>query len=243
MLDKIICADALETLKQISDNYIDLVITDIPYKIKVSHSAGAFGVKKKMHYKKELEPLSDGISNNILIELCRVMKKINIYIFCSKAQIPQMLGFFLPKKCNWQIITWHKSNPIPACGNSYMPDTEYCLFFREKGVFVAGTPETKATYYITPTNKQDKEKYGHPTPKPSHIIKNFIINSSKEGDIILDPYIGSGTTAECAKLLNRHFIGIDINEKYCKIANERIKNVSGDVNYSHKNMQLNLFKT
>lgn len=221
--DLIIQGDALQTLKTIPNNYVDLVVTDIPYKIKVSHSAGAFGVKKKMHYKKELEAISDGISNDVLVELCRVMKKINIYIFCSKEQIPQMLNFFLPKKCNWQILTWHKTNPIPACGNSYMPDTEYCLFFREKGVFVGGSPKTKATYYTTPTNKRDKLKYKHPTIKPLHIIKNFIINSSTEGDIVLDPYIGSGTTAVAAKELKRHYIGIEKEEKYCKIANERLK--------------------
>lgn len=221
--DLIIKGDALHTLKSIPDNCIDLVVTDIPYKIKVSHSAGAFGVKKKMHYKNELESLSEGISDDVLVELCRVMKKINIYIFCSKAQIPQMLDFFLSKNCNWQIITWHKTNAIPACGNSYMPDTEYCLFFREKGVFVGGSPKTKATYYITPTNKGDKLKYKHPTIKPLHIIKNFIINSSTEGDIVLDPYIGSGTTAVAAKELKRHYIGIEKEEKYCKIANERLK--------------------
>ena len=223
MIDTIICGDALETLKTLPDNYVDLVVTDIPYKIKVSQSAGAFGVKKRMHYKKELEAISDGIPNDVLVELCRVMKKINIYIFCSKEQIPQMLNFFLPKKCNWQILTWHKTNPIPACGNSYMPDTEYCLFFREKGVWVGGSPLTKATYYITPSNKEDKQKYRHPTPKPLQIIKNLIINSSKEGDIVLDPYVGSGTTAAAAKKLNRHYIGIDKEEKYCKTAKERLK--------------------
>ena len=223
MIDTIIHGDALETLKSMPDNYVDLVVTDIPYKINVSQSAGAFGIKKRMHYKKELETLSNGISDDVLHELCRVMKKINIYIFCSKAQIPQMLNFFLPRKCNWQIISWHKTNPIPSCGNSYMPDTEFCLFFRGKGVFVAGTPKTKATYYITPTNREDKQKYGHPTPKPIHIIKNFIINSSKEDDIVLDPYVGSGTTAVAAKELKRHFIGIDKEEKYCNIAIERLK--------------------
>lgn len=223
MLDTIIHGNALETLKSLPDNYIDLVVTDIPYKIQVKQSAGAFGVKKRMYYKKDLEALSEGVSDDILVELCRVMKKINIYIFCSKEQIPQMLNFFLPKKCNWQILTWHKTNPIPSCGNSYMPDTEYCLFFREKGVWVGGSPSTKATYYITPTNKEDKQKYGHPTPKPLHIIKNLIINSSNEGDIVLDPYVGSGTTAVAAKELNRHYIGIDKEEKYCKTAIDRLE--------------------
>ena len=225
MENKIICGDALETLKTLPNNSIDLVVTDVPYKINIGHSAGVFGVKKRMHYKNDLLDISAGISNDVLIELCRVMKKINIYIFCSKEQIPQMLDFFLPKKCNWQIITWHKTNPIPSCGNSYMPDTEYCLFFREKGVFVGGTPKTKMTYYVTQTNKADKQKYGHPTPKPLHIIKNLIINSSEEGDIVLDPYVGCGTTAVASKDLNRKYIGIDIKQKYCDIAIERLSNM------------------
>ena len=52
MENKIICADALETLKTLQDNSVDLVVTDVPYKINVDHSTGAFGVKKRMHYKK-----------------------------------------------------------------------------------------------------------------------------------------------------------------------------------------------
>ena len=222
MIDTIINGDALETLKALPDNYIDLVVTDIPYKIKVKQSAGAFGVKKKMHYKNDLLEISEGIPDEVLKELCRVMKKINIYIFCSKEQIPQMLNFFLPKKCNWQILTWHKTNPIPSCGNSYMPDTEYCLFFRDKGVFVGGSPNTKMTYYTTKTNKEDKKKYGHPTVKPLFIIKNLIINSSGEGDIVLDPYVGSGTSAVAAKELKRHYIGINNNAKHYSTARTRL---------------------
>lgn len=223
-VNKIINADCLDVLRGVPDKCVDLVVTDIPYDISVSHSAGAFGVKKRMHYKKELEIISNGISNEILEELCRVMKKINIYIFCSKKQFIQMLEFFVKERnCNWQIITWHKTNVIPSCGNSYMPDTEYCLFFREKGVYVGGTPKTKNTYYITQTNKADKKLYGHPTIKPEKIIENFIINSSNENDIVLDPYCGSGTIPVVSYKLNRKYIGIEIVEKYCKVSNERLQ--------------------
>lgn len=222
--NSIINDDCLNVLRELPDKCVDLIVTDIPYDISVSHSAGAFGVKKRMHYKNELETISNGISNEILTELCRVMKKINIYIFCSKNQFIQMLDFFATKRnCNWQLITWHKTNPIPSCGNSYMPDTEYCLFFREKGVFVGGTPETKNTYYITQTNKDDKRKYNHPTVKPEFIIKNLIINSSNEDDLILDPYCGSGTIPVVSSKLNRKYIGIDINKKHCETSEIRLK--------------------
>lgn len=230
-MNKIICGDALEEMQKLPDKSVDLVITDVPYNINVKQGAGAYGSRKHWNVVQTLANLSNGVSGEILEELCRVMKKINIYIFCSKAQIPQMLNFFLAKKCNWQLISWHKDNAIPACGNSYMPDTEYCLFFREKGVRVEGTPKTKATYYVTHRNDKDRNKYGHPTPKPKDIIKNFIINSSNEGDIILDPYIGSGTTAVAALELDRQYIGIEIEKEYCEIAEERINEITTNKQY------------
>lgn len=221
-MNQIICGDALEEMRKLPDGSVDLVVTDIPYDINVKQGAGAYGTRKNWNVVQTLSTLSDGITDEVLEELCRVMKRINIYIFCSKAQIPHLLEFFLAKKCNWQLITWHKDNAIPACGNSYMPDTEYCLFFRERGVKVMGTAKTKATYYVTHRNDKDRNRFDHPTPKPLHIIKNFIINSSREGDIILDPYLGSGTTAQAAFELGRNYIGIEINESYCKTAEERI---------------------
>ncbi len=227
--NKIIHADCMDILKQLPDKCIDLVVIDPPYMINVSQSAGAFGVKKRMHYKKELEALSTGIQDEVLQELVRVMKRINIYSFCSYKQIPQLINFFLPLKCNWQPITWHKTNPIPSCGNSYMPDTEYCLFFREKGVFVGGTAKTKKTYYITQTNKEDKQKYKHPTVKPLEIVKNLIINSSNEGDLILDCFSGSGTTAVACQELNRNFICIEKDYNYRETSVERLENAKAQL--------------
>lgn len=214
--NQIYLGDAYELIKQVPDNFCDLAIIDPPYDIRVSHGSGAFGVKKRLHYK-QFEFISNGFDFMILNELTRVLKKINIYIFCSLKQIPVLLDYFVIKrKCYYNIICWHKTNPVPTCGNSYMPDTEYCLFFREKGVRVFGTPKTKATYYITPTNKADKRKWGHPTIKPEHIITNFILNSSSEGDTIIDCFGGSGTTAICAYKTNRDFILFEKEQKYYK---------------------------
>lgn len=106
-----------------------------------------------------------------------------------------------------------------------MSDTEYLLFFRENGVKIYGTYQTKKKYYVSPTNKEDKQKYNHPTIKPLNIIENLIINSSKENDVVLDCFMGSGTTGVACKKLGRDFIGIEIDEKYFKIAEERIKEV------------------
>lgn len=248
--DKIICGNAYELIKQIPSKSIDLIITDPPYEYG-NNGGGCFGTKKRKYHKEylslykqtgstketerlrisgdkdkqraSLSPLSKGIDLSILDEFCRVLKKINIYIWCSKAQIGKIINYFENKKCNIELITWHKTNPIPACNNTYLSDTEYCIFAREKGVKLYGNYYTKKKYYVTPCNVADKKLYCHPTIKPLEIIQNLIINSSNEGDIILDPFIGSGTTAVACANLNRNYIGFEIEQKYVDICNQRLK--------------------
>lgn len=218
---KLYNGDCLNWLKKMSDKSVDLVVTDPPYEIETS-GAGIYKQEDKQ-YVKELVGMKDGFSEEILDELCRVMKKINIYLFCSQKQIIPLLDYFVKKKgCNWNLLSWHKSNPIPACGNKYLTDTEFILFFREKGVKVYGSFDTKKTYYVTPLNQKDKKKYGHPTCKPEEIVKNLIINSSNEGDIVLDPFMGSGTTGAVSVSINRKFMGAEIDDGYFKIAQDRI---------------------
>lgn len=120
------------------------------------------------------------------------------------------------------LLTWHKTNPVPTCCNKYLSDTEYILFFREKGVKINGTYETKKKYYVSQTNKEDKKIYNHPTIKPLAIIENLIINSSQENDVILDCFMGTGTTGVACKRLKRNFIGIEIDKEYFKTAEKRI---------------------
>ena len=154
------------------------------------------------------------------------MKNINIYLWCSQKQLFPLIEYFVEgKKCNFNLITWHKTNPIPACGNKYLTDTEYCLFFREKGVKIYGEFSTKFTYYVTPLNQKDKKLYNHPTIKPLNIIQNLVVNSSKECDIILDPYLGSGTTAVACVNTNRRYIGFELDKDYYNIACKRLDEV------------------
>lgn len=129
------------------------------------------------------------------------------------------------KEYNMELLTWHKTNPVPTCNNKYLSDTEYLLFFRETGVKINGSYETKKKYYVTPTNKDDKKQYGHPTIKPLDIIKNLIINSSNEGDVVLDPFMGSGTTPVACVETNRHYIGFEIDQNYFDIACKRLDEV------------------
>lgn len=212
--------DCLEGLKQMPDNSVDLVVTDPPYQIG---TRGAGMYKTDILYTKELEFMADGFREEILDEICRVLKRINVYIFCSQKQLLPLLDYFVIKrKCNWNLLTWHKSNPVPACGNKYITDTEYILFFRERGVRVGGEASTKKTYYITPTNTTDKKRWGHPTVKPIEIVQNLIINSSNPGDLVLDPFMGSGTTAVAAIKTGRNFFGFEMKEEYHATAQQRI---------------------
>ena len=185
--------------------------------------------------------ISKGISNEILDELVRVMKKVNIYVWCNKAQLRQLIDYFDDLGCNIDLLTWHKTNPIPTCNNTYLSDTEYCVFARESGVKVYGTVETKKKYYVSSCNVEDKQLYDHPTIKPENIISNLIINSSEKEDIVLDTFMGSGTTAVCAKKLNRHFIGFELNPKFHKIACDRLKGITQQERRIEESGQMKLF--
>ena len=222
-MQKIFLGDSYKLIKGIEDNSVDLVIIDPPYEQAVKQGTGAFGVKKRLCYS-QLFDISDGFDLSILDELCRVLKKINIYIFCSKNQVIPLLDYFvIERKCYWTPIRWIKDNVPPTCNNKYLNDSEYCLFFREKGVKLYGDCNTKKTYYISHTNVIDKKKYNHPTPKPEDLIKRFIINSSVEGDLVLDTFSGSGTTAVVCKKLQRRCVAFENNKKYFLSSVERLE--------------------
>ena len=219
-LNKIYNEDCLIGMKNIPDKTIDLVVTDPPYLLTTLCGGG---ILHRREYIKELDGIKDGFSTEVLDELCRVMKKINIYLFCSQRQILPLLKYFVEGKgCNWNLLSWHKQNPVPACGNRYLPDTEYILFFREQGVKIKGTLDSKKTYFMSNVNKEDKKKFGHPTCKPIFILQNLILNSSESGGVILGPFMGSGSTAVACMNMKRNFIGFEINKEYFDVSQKRI---------------------
>ena len=234
-LDNIYCANAYEAIKDIPDKSIDLIYTDIPYEIEGNGGGGHFGAKGR-EYHKEYEHFSSGIDFSILDEFVRVCKAIYCYIWCSKAQIYPLMQYFIGKhNCRFEILTWHKTNPIPTCAGKYLSDTEYCLLFREEGkTKIGGTFETKGKYFISAINKADKDRFEHSTIKPLQFVQNHILNSVTGGGTVLDPFCGSGTTCVAAKNLGLHYIGFEIDEKWCKIAKDRLNNIS-------KNGQISLF--
>jgi DNA modification methylase len=132
------------------------------------------------------------------------------------------------------LITWGKTNPMPLSNNHFLNDTEYCLCIHEKGVGwnVKAGANVKRKCYMTPVNKEDRENYDFPCCKPTSIIENFIINSSKEGDVIFDPFVGSASSMISAKRLKRKYLGFEIDEKTFEMANRRLQgeNAKGELN-------------
>lgn len=220
-MNKLINGDCFEAISELEDNSIDLVVTDPPY---ILGTVGGPFAQKRGFYN-EIGSMASGFDTKILDEIVKKMKKINIYIFCSQKQIPILIDYFVKEKgCNWNLLTWHKTNPAPTCGNKYLTDTEYIFFAREPGVKVYGTYHSKKTYYISPVNKKDKKEFGHPTVKPLEIVENLIINSSQEGDTVFDPFMGSGTTGVASKIHKRDFVGVEIDNTYFETAKNRIEN-------------------
>ena len=174
----------------------------------------------------EITSIEDGIDYKIFDDMVRVMKKINIFIWCSKLQILDILKYFVDtKNCYFEILTWNKTNPTPTTNNSWLPDIEYCLYFREKGVVLNDGYELKSKYYTSTANVYDKDKFKHPTIKPLNLVERHIKHATQENDIVLDCFCGSGTTCVACKNTNRRYIGIELNSKWHKVAVDRLNNV------------------
>lgn len=228
---KLICGNCYDELKNIPDNSVDLVVTDPPYEIIGLHGAGI--IKNRPYLRQMMKSdLGSGINIDLLDELSRIMKHIYIYIWCNKEQIYDYLTYFVKEKgCNFEMFIWNKTNVPPFTNGHYLKDKEYCLLFWEQGCKIQGTYETMATVYRTTINSKDKMYYKHPTIKPLNIIENFVKNSSREGDTVLDCFMGSGTTGVACRNLNRDFIGIEINPEYYEIRKNRIENQVQQLNW------------
>ena len=227
-VNKIYNQDCSIGLKDIPDRSIDLIVIDPPYDIETTKSGS-----EKTRIGKSIRSLQNELSKDnlvngydmtILDELIRVMKYINIYIWCNGRQVAKYIDYFVNKlNCKMEIIIWGKTNPIPLHSFKYLSDKEYCLYFRKKGYCNPASYDDAKTIYISTVNVKDKQKYGHPTIKPLELIRKIIRNSSKENDVVLDCFLGSGTTAVACVLENRKYIGYEINKKYYDVAKERIK--------------------
>jgi len=198
-INKVICGDCLAVMKDIPDKSVDLVITDPPYGVGMEYD-------QFTDNKEELKKLID----NFMPEVLRIGKVVlltpgngNQHLY----PIPNWtLAWFYrggANQCTWGFNTWQ---PILAYGKC--PYRTNNLGARPDTIWKEETPKAN----------------GHPCPKPIEFWKELLVRGSvKETDIILDPFNGSGTTCVAAKQLHRNFIGIEISEAYCKIAQQRLR--------------------
>lgn len=214
-LNKIYNTDCLEFMRSMPDSYVDLILTDPPYEI----SMGGSGTLKsgRVYYRGQLDKIANGFDTETVLNECeRISKKMNLFCFCSNKQITKIMGWGEKKGYSTTLLVWYKPNAIPFINNTFKSDLKFCVYIRGKGTKIKGTSKLF-------THNCGKSKYGHPTEKPLEIIEKLILTASNEGDLIFDPFMGSGTTAVACKELNRSFIGCEIESKYCEIAEKRLR--------------------
>lgn len=221
--NNIYLADCYKAIKDIPDNSIDCIYTDIPYLYHLgaggASELGAILTKKKG----ELLFISNGIDYSIFDEFKRVLKKINIFIWCSKEQIGDIYSMW--GGYNKDMLVWCKTNPTPATHNVWLPDLEYCIHIREKGLGLNDGYDLKSKWYVSAINKKDKDLFEHPTIKPLPLVERHLKHATQEGDVVLDVFAGSGTTLVAAKNTGRKYIGFEIEEKWYNIAFNRLNNI------------------
>ena len=225
---ELIQGDCLEKMKGIESGSIDMVLTDPPYELSKSKGGGMMG-KGGRKFIEEVGALGmiEGITTSIFLDLCLSLfdkkQKFCGVFTCSTKQVIEYISWAKENSLKYNIGVWHKKNPVPLCNCKYLNDIEYWIYIKGNKSKILGNYHSKSMVYTSNVNKKDKLEFGHPTCKPVQLMEKFIINHSKEGFTVLDPFMGSGTTGVACKNLNRNFIGIELDTEYFKIAEKRIK--------------------
>ncbi|MFA7695593.1 MAG: site-specific DNA-methyltransferase [Methanoregula sp.] len=242
--NQIICRDSEEVLKQLPNNCIDLVITSPPYNFGFGYDTSKDGIDWDKYFQKLFV---------IFDECIRVLKHggriiVNIQPLFSD-YVPShhiISNHFMTKKMIWKgEILWEKNNyncKYCAWGSWKSPSSPYLKYTWEfLEIFAKGDLKKEgssdkidinddefkkwvvAKWSISPEKKM--VHYDHPAMFPEELVERALKLFSFEGDIILDPFNGVGTTCVVAKRFDRKYIGIDVSQKYCNIAKKRLKEV------------------
>lgn len=222
--NKIYCGDAIELIRQLEDNSVDLVVTSPPY----YNSQHKYQRGTGFHYTCDIgEPLyviydvmeliksklkEDGI---VCLNLgfsygeTGVMRPFDIV-----NRIRNKLGYFVN-----DVIIWHKPNPIPM-QNRLTNAFEYIFVLSKHPIGKYQTKEYTHNVWKMPIAKSGE---GHSATYPEELSDNCIKHFSKEGDLVVDPFIGSGTTAKSCVKMKRQYVGFDINPEYVELANKKLQ--------------------
>lgn len=220
---KLYQGDCLEVMKDIEDGSVDLVVTDPPYKtITGGDSNGANSERPKgmLRGNRKLFKYQKMNTSDWIPEIYRALKEgSHCYIFTNSLNLQEMLneatkvGFKLHN-----LLVWEKNNCTPS--QYYMKNCEYVLFLRKgKAKWINNIGDSKTVHKFDNIigNKL------HPTEKPVDLLEYYVLNSSEPNDIVFDPFMGSGSTGVAALNTNRDFIGIELDEGYFNIAQNRIE--------------------
>lgn len=231
-INEIICGDCLSLMRTWPDACIDLCVTSPPYNL------GGFsrnGGRNQSSYDNYPDKLPDEEYKKFIYsmvdEVERILK-LNGSLYLNLKYRFKNNQCILP---NWAIektslilrnqIIWNYIGYTDVYPNKFYPGYQviFLLIKDKKNYFFNREKAQIGDVWRIKQARMQGEIYGHPAPFPEEIPKNCIQASSKPGDLIFDPCNGSGTTTKVAKQLGRDYIGIDISEKYCGVARERLR--------------------
>jgi len=234
---QLINGDCIEAMKGLPDASIDCIITDPPYNLGLfMHNRNT-----NLHKMRENQFAFAGWDNlefeewerNMkawLHECSRVLKKKGtMIIFMAIIKVEDVIK--LAEKEGFYYKTtgiWHKTNPMPRNMKiQFVNSTESWIYFINHGTSGTFHNNGKVCHDFLESSvcPMSEKKHGkHPTQKPLSILKALIETLSNPGDVILDPFMGSGSTCLAAELTGRKYIGIELDDNYYNIASERIAN-------------------
>ena len=214
MTYELLHGDCLELMKDIPDGSVDMVLTDPPY-----------GMSFQSDYRKNKYDKIKGDSDlnwldDFVNEMYRVSKpNAAHYVFCSFHHIDKFKQAIERKFKIKNILTWVKNNTsMGDLKGDFAPKTEFIIFFHKGRRFINGKRDSNVLEFAKTRNQL------HPTQKPVDMLEFMIEKFSDEKNIVLDPFMGSGSTGIACLNKNRNFIGIELDEKYFNVAKERIEN-------------------
>lgn len=227
--DKIYNEDCLVTLSKMDDDSVDLIVTSPPYNMNVSSSNNSRKLwNKGIVYANYDDNMSqkdyEEWQTTVLRECLRVIKPSGSIFYNHKDILRD--GVIIPpiwvyKFSVHQQIIWNRESSHMLDKHYFFPITEY-IYWIVKDAKKVKFDRTKAYQKKCIWDLKFERNTKHPAPFPISLVENIVCACSEEGNIVYDPFMGSGTTAVVAKRYDRHYIGSEISEEYVKIAEERI---------------------
>ena len=202
----------------------DFILIDPPYELE-NHGGTRKAMAKRMaKVRDEIDFISNGFDyDTIFNKLIELQNVVNMCIFCSNKQISKIMSWFENKGYSVTLLVWKKTNPSPLCNLKHISDLEFIVYVRGKGAYWNSDENLEIKYKLKQHSIINGKNKFHPTEKPVNLLKELIRLHTKENNVILDCFMGSGSTGVACKELNRDFIGIELNKEYFEIAKKRME--------------------